>query len=64
MILLTSEEFLLMERLLADLLPVADAKEEAALLNLHARLRTIFNAQSNLHASRDRLKVLQSQTKQ
>lgn len=62
MVLLTSEEFLLMEQLLADLLPSANAEEEVALLNLHTRLQTVFEAQSNLHASHDRLSELRSQT--
>lgn len=62
MTLLTPKEFDQMERLLADLLPVSDEREEVILLQLHARLQTLFAAQSGLQASRDRLKALQSQT--
>jgi len=49
-----------MERLLADLLPETTSQEEAQILQLHARLQTIYEAQSELHASRDRLMALQS----
>lgn len=62
MTLLTLEEFAQMERLLADLLPHTQPEEEAALLQLHARLQLIFEAQSGLNASRDRLMALGSQT--
>lgn len=62
MTLLTPEEFSRMEQLLADLLPETDPLEEAALLHLHARLRGIYTAQSDLRASRDRLRVLRLQT--
>ncbi|MCF8487503.1 MAG: hypothetical protein K9G71_20120 [Rhodobacteraceae bacterium] len=61
MTLLTPDEFARMERLLAELLPEADAQEETALLSLHARLQTLFVAQSGLQASRDRLRALKSQ---
>ena len=62
MTLLTPKEFTQMERLLADLLPHTRPEEEAALLQLHARLQLIFEAQSGLNASRDRLMALGSQT--
>lgn len=62
MSILTPEEFLQMERLLADLLPHTRPEEEAALLYLHARLQVIYTAQSCLNASRDRLMALGSQT--
>jgi len=58
--LLTPDEFASMERLLADLLPLSDPQEEAALLNMHARLQAIYAAQSELQTSRDRLRELQS----
>ncbi|MEP3329105.1 hypothetical protein [Sedimentitalea sp.] len=61
MTLLTPKEFTQMERLLADLLPHTRPKEEAALLQLHSRLQIIFEAQSGLNASRDRLMALGSQ---
>jgi len=61
MTLLTPDEFARMESLLAELLPSCDPQEEVALLQLHARLKTIFEAQSGLNASRDRLRALQSQ---
>ena len=60
MTLLTPNEFDRMERLLANLLAESDAQEEVALLQLHARLQTMFAAQSGLQASRDRLKALGS----
>ena len=63
MTLLTPQEFAQMERLLADLLPHTRAEEEAALLQLHARLQVIYEAQSGLNASRDRLRELGSQTR-
>lgn len=53
MTLLTPQEFAQMERLLADLLPHTRSEEEAALLQLHARLQVIYEAQSGLNASRD-----------
>lgn len=62
--LLTSDEYAKMEQLLADLLPSCDDRETADLLNLYARLKSIYVAQSNLHASHDRLMALQSQTEQ
>ncbi len=62
MTLLTHDEFVRMEQILADLLPETDGREEAALLQLHARLQAIYAAQSDLQASRDRLKALQSRT--
>ena len=62
MTLLTPQEFAQMERLLADLLPFTRSEEEAALLQLHARLQVIYEAQSGLNASRDRLRALGSQT--
>ncbi len=61
MSLLTPDEFTRMERLLADLLPVCDDDEEAAILALHTRLQSIYATQSGLHASRDRLMALRSQ---
>jgi len=62
MALLTPNEYARMEQLLADLLPLTDGPDEAALLNLHARLQSIYASQSNLQASRDRLTALQSRT--
>lgn len=59
---LTPQEFAQMERLLADLLPNTRSEEEAALLQLHARLQVIYEAQSGLNESRDRLRALGSQT--
>lgn len=59
---LTPQEFAQMERLLADLLPHTQPEEEAALQQLHARLQMIFEKQSGLNASRDRLMALGSQT--
>jgi len=64
MTLLTNQEFAQMERLLADLLPHTRPDEEAALLHLHARLQLIYEAQSGLNASRDRLMALGSQNRQ
>lgn len=55
---LTPEEFAQMERLLADLLPHTRPEEEEALLQRHARLQMIFEAQSGLNASRGRLMAL------
>jgi len=62
MAILTAAEFDRMERLLAALLPQADAEEEVVLLQLHSRLQAIYAAQSSLQASRNRLRALQSQT--
>lgn len=64
MTLLMPDEFDQMERLLAALLPQADAEEEVVLLQLHSRLQAIYAAQSGLQASRDRLRSLQSQNQQ
>lgn len=61
MTLLTPQEFAQMERLLAGLLPHTRAEQEAALLQLHARLQVIYESQSGLNASRDRLIALGSQ---
>lgn len=60
--LLTPDEFTEMEQLLADLLTSCDDREAADLLLLHARLQSIYIAQSSLHATRDRLMALRSQT--
>jgi len=60
--LLTSDEYAKMEQLLADLLPSCDDRETADLLKLHARLQSIYAAQSSLHTSHDRLMALGSQT--
>lgn len=46
--LLTSSEFIHMERLLAGLLAEADPHEEEKILHLHARLKSIFEAQRGL----------------
>lgn len=62
MTLLTAIEFMSMEQLLADLLPETSSQEEAALLQLHARLQAIYASQSELHTSRDRLRALRLQT--
>lgn len=62
MLLLTNSEFTQMERLLAGLLTEADTHEEEQILRLHARLQSIYEAQSGLYASRDRLMALRSQT--
>ena len=62
--LMTPNEFARMERLLAELLPDSNPQEEAALLQMHARLQAIYGAQSGLQASRDRLMALRSRTGQ
>lgn len=59
---ISPDEYAQMERLMAALLPHCDPAEEAALLALHNKLETIFEAQSELCTSRSRLKALQSQT--
>ena len=61
--LIASDEFARMEQLLAELLLEAEWQEEASLLHLHARLQALYQAQSRLKASRDRLMALQSQTR-
>lgn len=60
--LLPPAEFDALERLLADLLPHCEAREEAALLQLHTRLEAIFASQKYLPCSKERLTALQSRT--
>ncbi len=62
MSILTPQEFAQMEQLLANLLPHMRPDEEATLLHLHARLQMIYEAQSGLNASRNRLMALGSKT--
>lgn len=59
---ISPDEYAQMERLMAALLLHCDPAEEAALLALHNKLETIFEAQSELDTSRSRLMALQSQT--
>jgi len=61
--LMTPDEFDRMERMLADLLPDSNPQEEKALLQMHARLQAIYDAQSGLQASRDRLMALRGKAK-
>lgn len=61
--LIAPDEFARMEQLLADLLPETKGQEEACLLKLHARLQALYQAQSGLQASRNRLMALQSQNR-
>ena len=58
---ISPDEYAQMERLMAALLPHCDPAEETALLALHNKLETIYDAQSDLNASRSRLMTLQSQ---
>ena len=62
MTLLNPDEYTRMEQLLAGLLPECNAREEAALLHLHARLQAIYAAQRDLNTARDRLLSIRSQT--
>ena len=62
--LISNEDYEAMERLLADLLPHCDEREEVALLGLHNRLESIFASQSDLQSARDRLMALQSRKAQ
>ncbi|MCV2891277.1 hypothetical protein [Ruegeria aquimaris] len=61
--LIAPTEFAFMEAMLAELLQHCNDMEEGQLLQLHARLQAIYAAQSKLHASRNRLMALQSQTR-
>ena len=61
---ITQTEFSAMERLMSNLIDSCGPIEEAALLQLHARLSAIYAAQGTLEASRDRLKALQSRREQ
>jgi hypothetical protein len=61
---LTRSEFTQMERLLAELMGDATRQEEERILHIHARLRAIYAAQSELYASRDHLTALRLQTGQ
>ena len=47
-----------MEQLLANLLNHANEEEEGKILTIHQRLQTIFQNQSDLRGSKDRLLAL------
>ena len=49
-----------MERLLADLLPACNDREEVGVLHLHTRLQKIYARQAGLQASRRHLTALRS----
>ncbi len=58
-LIISDDEFTAMERLLAGLLAHADSEsEEAAILDLHARLGRIYEKSIALSASRNRLKEI------
>ena len=61
---LDTQEFGEMEQLLAGLLDGADPEEEAKVLTIHQRLRSIYEQQSLLRNSKARLQALRSQTSQ
>ena len=57
---LTNDEFEKMEALLARLLVDATPDEEVKIVNLHQRLIEIYENQSKLRQSKDRLVKLQT----
>ena len=59
MTLLSDSEFAAIERLLAGLFCDANETEEAAILDLHSRVRRIYLGQNHLRVSRKRLQSLQ-----
>ena len=59
---ISPEEFNAMEQLLANLLNHANEEEESKILTIHQRLQTVFQNQSDLRSSKDRLLALRSQT--
>lgn len=61
MALLTHSEFTKMERLLAGLLIDATSPEEEQILHLHARLKSIFEAQRGLTDTKAHLLSLTKQ---
>lgn len=61
MMMLTASEFDHMERLLADLLIEASPTEENQILQLHIRLKAIFEAQRGLQDTKSHLLGLTGQ---
>jgi hypothetical protein len=62
MSILIRDQFAKMEKLLAKLLPTAGPGEEEALLGIHTRLQRIFDEQTAIRRSRERLIALKEQT--